>query len=180
MEHEKGLVKFEFDGVEDLSREQLLVFISDLSKRWLAHDGLWFQAAEQKFGMDAAIELDRMAWEKFTVIEAKRIMKILDLPEQGGLSALARALKLRLYAFINEQEIVWVNQHKLIFRMNNCRVQAARKRKQLPDFPCKSVAIVEYSEFARTIDARIKTRCIACPPDEHPSEYFCAWEFTLE
>lgn len=169
-----------YESIEDLSREELLVFISDLSKRWLAHDGLWFQAAEQKYGMDAAIELDRMAWEKFTVIEAKRIMKMLGLPQQGGLAALARALKFRLYAFINEQEIVWVDPCKLIFRMNKCRVQDARKRKKMPDFPCKSVAIVEYSEFARTIDTRIKTRCISCPPDEHPSAYYCAWEFTLE
>lgn len=169
-----------FETIEDLSREELVAFIRDLSKRWLAHDGLWFQAAEQNYGMEAAIELDRMAWEKFTVIEAKRIMKLLDLPQRGGLTALARALKFRLYAFVNEQEIIWVNPHKLIFQMNNCRVQSARQRKQMPDFPCKSVAIVEYTEFARTIDPRIKTTCIACPPDEHPSEYFCAWEFTLE
>lgn len=169
-----------YESIKDLSREELLVFITDLSKRWLAHDGLWFQAAELKYGMDAAIELDRMAWEKFTVIEAKRIIKMLGLPHQGGLAALARALKFRLYAFINEQEIVWVNPCKLIFRMKKCRVQDARKRKEMPDFPCKSVAIVEYSEFARTIDARIKTRCIACPPDDHPSAYYCAWEFTLD
>ncbi|MFA5383931.1 MAG: DUF6125 family protein [Eubacteriales bacterium] len=27
----------------------------------------------------------------------------------------------------------------MIFRMNTCRVQAARKRKGMPEFPCKSV-----------------------------------------
>lgn len=168
------------ENIEDFSKEQLLDFIADLSKRWLAHDGLWFQAAEKKYGMDAAIELDGMAWEKFTVIEAKRIMKLLDLPEHGGLDALAKALKFRLYAFINTQEIIRPNPQTLIFRMNDCRVQSARNRKQMPDFPCKSVAILEYSGFARTIDPRIKTRCIACPPDKHPDDYYCAWEFTME
>lgn len=64
--------------------------------------------------------------------------------------------------------------------MNDCRVQAARKRKNLPDFPCRPVGLVEYANFARAVDPRIRTRCIACPPDDHPEEYFCAWEFWLE
>jgi hypothetical protein len=41
------------------------------------------------------------------------------------------------------------------------------------------VGLVEYANFARTIDPRFQTRCIACPPDPHPDEYWCAWEFKL-
>jgi hypothetical protein len=64
--------------------------------------------------------------------------------------------------------------------MENCRVQAARKRKNLPDFPCKPVGILEYTYFAKTIDPRIETRCISCPPDPHPEEYYCSWEFRIK
>jgi hypothetical protein len=64
--------------------------------------------------------------------------------------------------------------------MRECRVQTMRKKKGLPDYPCKSVGIEEYSHFAKAVDPRIKTRCVACPPDAHPEEYWCAWEFTLE
>ena len=166
-------------GIDDLSHDELKGFVADLAKRCLAHDGLWFQAVERKYGMDAAIEADRAAWEKFTVIEAKRIKNLLGLPENGGLEALAQALNFRLYAFINKQEILWINNNTLEFRMKECRVQSARSRKNLPDFPCKPVGLVEYSGFAATIDSRIKTRCICCPPDAHPDEYHCAWEFTL-
>jgi len=42
------------------------------------------------------------------------------------------------------------------------------------------VGIVEYSTFAKEIDPRIKTRCIVCPPDKHPDDYYCAWEFVIE
>ena len=69
---------------------------------------------------------------------------------------------------------------RVVFRMLDCRVQSARKRKGLADHPCKSVGLVEYSEFAKAIDPRIRTRCIACPPDEHPEEFWCAWEFTFD
>ncbi|MHB8758140.1 MAG: DUF6125 family protein, partial [Bacillota bacterium] len=83
----------EANGISDLSREGLLELVTDLAKRWLAHDGLWFQAVEGAHGIDEAITLDAQAWERFTVIEAERIKRFLGLPERGGLDALERALK---------------------------------------------------------------------------------------
>ena len=164
----------------DLSKEELLDFIVDEAKLWLAHDGLWFQAVERAHGMKSAIELDREAWERFTVLEAKRIMKRLNLEENGGLDALKQALKFRLYAFINEQEVIEETADSFVFRMVNCRVQSARNRKGLPDFPCKPVGLVEYAGFASTVDPRIETTCLSCPPDPHPGEYHCAWKFELK
>ena len=164
---------------EDLSREQLLEYARDLSKRWLAHDGLWFLAVEDEFGIDTALELDRRAWEKFTVLEAKRIMRLLGIEQGGGLDALEVALNFRLYANINEQSIERPDERSLLFTMKTCRVQEARKRKGLPDFPCKPVGLVEYANFAKTIDERIRTECVFCPPDEHPEDAFCRWMFRI-
>ncbi len=165
---------------EDYTRDQLEATLRDAALNWLAHDGLWFLAVEEKHGLEEAMELDARAWEQFTVIEAKRIMKRLGMKPGGGIPALAEALWHRLYAFINEQEIVAQDDRRLVFRMNDCRVQSARKRKGLPDFPCKPVGLVEYSGFARTIDPRIRTHCLGCPPDPHPEEWYCSWEFALE
>ncbi len=161
------------------SREELEGLVEDFAKRWLAHDGLWFLSIEKSHGIDFAIEKDKEAMGQFTVIEARRIMKLLGLREGGGLEALKKALGYRLYAFINKQEIIHIDNMTLQFRMIECRVQSARKRKNLPDFPCKPVGQVEYENFAKTIDGRIETRCIACPPDSVSDEYNCAWEFTI-
>ena len=165
--------------LQDLSKEDLIAIIVDDAKNWLAHDGLWFQAVEQQYGIETAIEIDRAAWEKFTVVEAKRIMARLGLEPGGGMPALVECLKHRLYARLNLQETVEVTDSRAVFRMVDCRVQSARKRRGLPAFPCKTVGVVEYAGFARTIDSRIETRCIACPPDPHPDDYWCAWEFVL-
>jgi hypothetical protein len=165
--------------LQDLSKEDLIAIIVDDAKNWLAHDGLWFQAVEQQYGIETAIDIDRAAWEKFTVVEAKRIMARLGLEPGGGIPALVECLKHRLYARLNLQESIEVTDSQAVFRMVDCRVQSARKRKGLPDFPCKTVGVVEYAGFARTIDPRIETRCIACPPDPHPDDYWCAWEFVL-
>lgn len=165
--------------LEQLGKEELIRIIVDDAKNWIAHDGLWFQAVENTYGMDVAIEADRQAMGKFTVVEARRIMERLGLAPGGGIPALVECLKHRMYARLNLQDVVGVTDRKAVFRMRDCRVQSARKRRGLPDFPCKSVGVVEYAEFARAVDPRIETRCIACPPDEHPEEFWCAWEFTL-
>lgn len=167
------------EDLESLTKEELLDYIEDLSKNWLAIDGTWFQAVEKDYGLEKAIELDVKQWERFTVIEAKRIMNRFKIPENGGITALIKALTFRVYANINKQEVLEVSENRCVFRMNVCRVQTARKRRGLPDFPCKQVGIQEYSLFAKTIDPRIETKCIACPPDSHPDNYWCAWEFTL-
>ncbi len=83
-------------------------------------------------------------------------------------------------ARLNVQEVTEASATRAVFVMRDCRVQSARQRKGLPDFPCKSVGIVEYSEFAHAVDPRIRTRCIACPPDPHGGDLWCAWEFTVD
>lgn len=166
--------------LSDLSKEDLLALLQDAAKNWLAHDGLWFRAVEDKFGFETALGLDKKAWETFTVIEAKRIMKRLGLKPGGGIPALVQALKFRLYAHINTQEVFEQEKNRCVFRMNTCRVQEARQRQGLTDFPCKSVGIVEYGGFAKTIDPRIQTKCLSCPPDQRMTNVWCAWEFTLE
>jgi hypothetical protein len=166
------------DWIENLSREDLIRLVRVYAKNWLAHDGCWFLAAEERYGLETAMELDAKSWERFAVAEARRIMKEFELPANGGLEALRRAFQFRLYAAINRQEIETTNDHTLVFHMLECRVQKTRREKGLPDFPCKPVGTVEFSNFARTVDKRIETRCIACPPDPVKGSY-CSWEFTI-
>ncbi len=167
-------------ALKALPQETLTDLIEKLSINWLANDGIWFQAVEKRFGMGDAKRCNDTCWTRFSPFEAARIKSLLHLPEKGGIPALKEALALRMYAFINEQSIEEVDEHCIIFYMKNCRVQAARKRKGLPDYPCKSAGMVEYPTFAQTIDSRIATECIGCPPDEHPDTWFCAWKFTLK
>ncbi len=166
--------------LQTMSQEALLDLIEKISINWLANDGIWFQAVEQRFGMGDAKRCNDTCWTRFSPFEAARIKNLFGLPDNGGVAALKKALAFRMYAFINEQSIEEVSDTCLIFYMNNCRVQAARKRKGLADYPCKSAGMVEYPTFARTIDSRFVTECVGCPPDPHPAEWFCAWKFTLQ
>jgi hypothetical protein len=164
----------------DMEEEQFLQLKEALAVNWLANDGVWFQTVEFSRGMNDAKRCNDSCWGQFSPFEAWSIKRILKLPENPGLDGLKKALSYRLYAAINQQSIVEECENSFVFRMNACRVQNARKRKNLDDYPCKSGGLVEYRTFAESIDPRIKTECICCPPDEHPEAYFCAWKFFID
>jgi hypothetical protein len=160
-------------------QEDVSQALIDAAKNWVAMDGLWFQAVEQAYGMDAALVLDRQVWEQFAVIEARRIMERLALPENGGLDALEIAFNNRLVSLLNKLEILRPDKNTLIVTTKTCRVQGARTRKGMAQFPCRSVGMIEFPLFTRTIDARIMTTCLSCPPETLPGTPLCSWKFKL-
>ena len=164
----------------DMSKEELLKLTTNLGVNWLANDGIWFQSVEFARDMYDAKRCNDSTWTRFSPFEAWSIKELLGLGEHPGLEGLKKALAFRMYARINVQSIIDEDENTVVFQMNDCRVQSARKRRGLDDYPCKSAGLVEYSCFAESIDSRITTECIGCPPDDHPEEWFCAWRFTLK
>lgn len=167
-----------YETLSQFSKDELIELIEIYSKNWLAMDGVWFQSVERKLGMDEAMYHDAEAWKRFTVIEAKRIKEFLKLPDNPGVEGLEKALKLRFYANINEDGIE-IDGNTLTYTSVNCRVQRARERKGMPFHPCKSVGIIEYTEFAKTIDNRFTCECVSCYPDITDNECCCKWKVTL-
>lgn len=163
----------------DLSKEKLFTLKEKIASNWLANDGVWFQSIEFTESMGDAKRCNDACWARFSPFEAWAIKRFLKLPENAGLEGLKKAMPFRLYAAINTQSIEDESSTSLIFKMNDCRVQSARKRKGLNDYPCKSAGVIEYSAFAQSMDPRITTECIGCPPDEHPDEWYCAWRFSI-
>ncbi len=163
---------------EKLPPEQLETLLDTLGKLWLGLDGVWFQAVESLEGMDGAKRVNDTCWARFAPLEAVRMKAVLGLPDQGGLDALEAALTHRFNTRINKVTLMR-EPAALVLRLDKCRVQAARRRKGMADYPCKSAGVTEYSGFARFIDSRIQTACLACPPDPLGPDEYCSWRFTL-
>lgn len=175
-ELEEGLPKF----LLQMDEEKTDALLEALAVNWLANDGVWFQAVEFSENMKLAKKCNDQAWSMFSPYEALRIKKILGLPEKAGIKGLKLAMDYRLYGTVNVQSFANETENSIEFYMNECRVQSARKRKGLDDYPCKSGGYIEYSTFAQTIDPRIKTGIIGCPPDKHPEEWYCGWRFYID
>ena len=70
-------------NLDNLTTDQLKELIKIYARNIYALDGLWFQSIEQENGMEIAIHHDRNTWQHFTEIEAQRIKKLLQLPDNG-------------------------------------------------------------------------------------------------
>jgi hypothetical protein len=162
----------------NMEKGKLISLIKAMSFNWLANDGVWFRTVEDNYDMYTSKRCNDTCWTRYSPLEATMIKSFLQLPQQSGLDGLEQALSFRLYALINEQTIERSGD-ELILRMVKCLVQTTRRRKGLPDYPCKSAGVVEFPAFARMIDSSIKTECISCPPDEHPKAWVCAWRFYI-
>ena len=162
----------------NMERGKLISLIKAMSFNWLAGDGVWFRAVEDNYDMDTSKRCNDTCWTRYSPLEAAMTKSFLQLPQHSGLDGLEQALNFRLYAHINEQTIERSGD-ELILRMVKCLVQTTRRRKGLPDYPCKSAGVAEFPAFARMIDSRVKAECISCPPDEHPKAWFCAWRFYI-
>jgi len=162
----------------NMEKEKLIGLIEAMSFNWLASDGVWFRTVEDNYDMYTSKRCNDTCWTRYSPLEAAMLKSFLQLPRQSGLDGLEQALNFRLYAQINKQTIER-SRDELVLRMVTCLVQGTRKRKGLPDYPCKSAGVVEFPVFARMIDSRIRTECISCPPDEHPKEWVCAWRFYI-
>lgn len=163
-----------------MPRDRMESLMEAVAKNWLANDGVWFQAVESDSGMNDAKRCNDSCWAQFSPFEASAIKRFLRIEDNCGLDGLKKALNFRMYSLINAQSIVDESPQSFVFQMNDCRVQSARKRRNLADYPCKSAGLVEYAYFAKALDRRIQTQCIGCPPDDHPKEWFCAWRFFIE
>ena len=126
--------------LKKMSKSELIKLVKVYAKNWLAHDGCWFLAAEEKYGLETAIELDTKSWNRFAVAEARRIMKEFNIPENGGLKALEQAFGYRLYSAINKQEIEWINRRRWYIGWWNVEFRKLGARKTFLRFHANRLA----------------------------------------
>lgn len=169
----------ETDVLSKLSKEQLEELVRTYARNMLALDGVWFQSVERELGMDRAHEARRAGVASLHPNGGTAHQRIPAVARQAGLDGLERALSLRFAAFANRQVELIRESDSLTFRVVDCRVQSARKRKGMPLHPCLSVGIREYAFFAKTIDDRIVCEPVSCFPRVSDPGCACSWRFTM-
>ena len=163
--------------LEKLEKETLIELIKMYSHNWLTVDGLWFSGVEEKYGLDAALELDVRMWGIGSMIEAKRIKNLLNL--QGrGLDNIIKTINFMSWApgFGYEYEL---STNRAIWTCKRCPPQEQRVKIGKGEFPCKPTFDACFNNVIKVIDPRARVQCIFCPPGPHPDDAWCQWEFIL-
>jgi len=142
-------------------------------------DGLWFTLLEKKYGLDAALEIDEEVWQKFCPIHIRRLLKTFPIKIDNPVKAVVELMKTDPMQLIYKWEVMELTDSKAILRATECPPQRARVRDGRGEFPCRKVGTCMFQAYAEAIDPRIKLTCLTCPPDAHPPQYWCQWQFEI-
>jgi len=162
-----------------LSKEKIPEYIfMQLQNLWAA-DGLYFLGIEERYGTEVATQIDANVWAIMGKIEARKLKEFLGITETD-ISSMMKALQYTTWALdLEDKEIIIKKDHALI-RNIRCRVQNTRKSKGLKEFGCKPVRFGFLKAFAKEFNPDIVVKCNICPPDVHPDNLWCQWEFTYK
>ncbi len=152
-------------------------YVEFLLRQYRLVDALWFLAIEDKFGLNIAVELNEKIWEEIGGRAAREIKKRFNIKEKG-LDGFLKAIKYYPWCIILNYEFEKI-EDKILLRVRNCLPQIARIKSGRGEYPCKNMHLREFKAFCKEIDEKIEVKCIFAPPDEHPNDCFCLWEFKI-
>lgn len=102
--------------LEKLPKKTLIDLVKMYSRNWMTLDGLWFSGVEERYGLDAAMDIDTRMWQIGSMIEAKRIKELLKMGR--GLENILRAINFMSWAAsfgyeydLSTDKAVWTCRH---------------------------------------------------------------------
>jgi len=171
IEDREMLIKMPIENLLDF-------FFLQIRNLWRV-DGLYFLGIEKEFGTEAATEIDARAWKIMAQIEARSLRRMFQVDENADLPTITNLLLKSSWALDQPFKTVKVTDKRAVLSIDRCRTQQARLKRGVGEFPCKKVRFGYLKNFAKTLNPDIKVNCIVCPPDKHPTNLWCRWEFRL-
>ena len=165
--------------LSQIPKEKIPEFIFLHLRNLWAVDGLYYLGIEEAFGIKAATEIDRKVWEIMGKIEARKLKVFLDI-KNDDIASMMNALLFSSWAMDLEDKQIIIKKDSAILRNVRCRVQNTRIAKGLPEFGCKPVRWGFLKAFAHEFNPNIVVNCTICPPDKHPNDLWCEWEFSYK
>jgi hypothetical protein len=165
--------------LSQLPKEKIPEYIFMQLRNLWSVDGLYFLGIEEAYGNKTATDIDAHVWEVMGKIEARKLKEFLGITGTD-IPSMMKALQYSSWALdLEDKEITLKKEHALI-RNVRCRVQNTRVSKGLKEFGCKPVRFGFLKAFAKEFNPDIVVKCTVCPPDNHPENLWCQWEFTLK
>jgi hypothetical protein len=136
-------------------------------RSYKAVDGLWFMKVEDKYGFNAALEIDKEVWKVMAKIQARMIKSMLGKGEVAFLESLTVKLSLEGFKFTVEQKETGFRIQITDCPWHNLMVKSGRE--EYSGKVGTAICNVEYSVWASEFDENMHftLRTQKCKGSEH-------------
>lgn len=166
---------------EALPQPLLLDLLKTYCRLYYAVDGFWYVSVMNRFGNDAAVELDLWVWRKQVKYEMDRLTRLLGI-EGHDVPALIGGLGASPW-FVNlEQTVEFDGKGRAVLSVTRCPTLEALEKEGSgrEGRHCGTVELAIFKLYAEYFNPAIEVRGLALPPRQDRSGLCCQWEFRLK
>lgn len=160
-----------------LSKAQLLDFIDMLQKNWWNLQNNYILHINTEYGEEAAVKADSQCFPANARVQMHRLKKLFGLKDD--LQSLIDAMALSTLWANCDYEMSKIDERTLRIKVTKCYQQVRRLEDGLAELGCKPAGLAISEAAAKVIHPEAIVQCLVCPPDQHPKDVWCEWEFRL-
>ena len=172
-----ALNKWQRQRLSELSKDELLDFIDMFQKNWWNLQNNYILYLNNEYGEEAAVKADGHCFSANAKVQIYRLKKMFGLKDD--LQSLMDAMILSTIWANSDYDIWQLDEDRFRIKVTNCYQQVRRVEDGLSEFSCKPAGLAICEAAAEIVNPATQVECIVCPPDEHPDDVWCEWEFKL-
>ncbi|MFH1240964.1 MAG: DUF6125 family protein [Pseudomonadota bacterium] len=171
------LNEFQREKLSTLSKDELLDFIDMFQKNWWNLQNNYILYINNEYGEEAAVKADAHCFPANAKVQMYRLSKMFGLKDD--LKSLRDAMILSTIWANGDYEIQDLDVNRFRIKVTNCYQQVRRLEDGIGEFACKPAGLAICEAAAEVINPKAQVKCIVCPPDDHPKDVWCEWEFEI-
>ena len=167
----------QMEKLSAFTKNQLFDFIDMLQKNWWNLQNNYIAYINKEYGEEAAVKADAFCFPANAVVQMHRLKKLLNLKDDS--QSLKDAMILSTIWVNCDYDMVEIDKSTFRIQVTDCYQQVRRVQEGLGELPCKPAGLAICEAAIKVINPLAEVQCILCPPDLHPDNIWCEWEFTI-
>ncbi|MFC2019848.1 DUF6125 family protein [Chloroflexota bacterium] len=164
----------------DFSYHTLAGLLKLYSRLYIAMDGFWYLAIQERISNEEALSCDIRAWERASKYEMRKITQAMNI-QGDDLTAVMKAMQLRPWFINMKYRVETCGEDSVVLAVDYCpTLNVLEKEGEGRERDISRVCAKNFQDYASFFNPDIVVEVIKLPPRESRDEICCARRFRLQ